>query len=249
MTLKIYTKQDDIPEGLRAEYKQSGNQWVPDLSDDHPVLVLNKTLIQEKGVAEAKVKKLSADLDDALETAKTSGVPRGQALVPKADAEALTEYKALGAPADLKTKIEEHKSLSEESIQRKRTDSLRQLAKDSGYNEEAFTRLPNLPEFISRPSKDGKSTDWFAQLKDDKGVITEKPAKEFVESSPDIAPFMASLKTTQGVKVPGSVMVAAPVNNTDPFASAKAFGEAWNQNRAAGTNVMERFGLAPAKTA
>ena len=223
MTLKIYTKAEDVPEGLRSEYKQSGNQWVPDLSDDHPVLVLNKQLIQEKGVAEAKVKKLSTDLDDALEAAKTSGVPRGQALVPKADAEALTEYKALGAPADLKVKVDEHKTLSDEVTKNKRDQSLRQLAKDSGYNEEAFTRLPSLPEFISRPSKDGKTTDWFAQIKDDKGVITEKPAKEFVESSPDIQPFMAALKATQGVTVPGSVITVPTAG--DPHAWAKQFAD------------------------
>lgn len=224
MTLKIYTKAEDVPEGLRSEYKQSGSQWVPDLSEDHPVLVLNKTLIQEKGVAEAKVKKLSTDLDDALEAAKTSGIPRGQTLVAKADAEALTEYKALGTPADLKVKVTEHGTLTEQVAKTQRDQSLRQLAKDQGYNEDAFIRLPGLPEFTSRAGKDGK-TEWFAQLKDEKGVITEKPAKEFVESSEDIKPFMPSLtQRGQGVQVPGSVMVTNPVAG-DPYTWAKEYGK------------------------
>lgn len=221
MTLKIYTKAEDVPEALRSEYKQSGSQWVPDLSEDHPVLVLNKTLKQEKEVVEARVKKLSHDLDDALEAAKTSGVPRGQALVAKADAEALTEYKALGTPADLKVKITEHGTLTEQVAKTQRDQSLRQLAKDHGYNEDAFIRLPGLPEFTSRAGKDGK-TEWFAQIKDEKGVITEKSAKEFIEASPDIKPFMASLTQKQaGVQVPGSVMATSPTG--DPFKWATDF--------------------------
>ena len=241
--LKIYDKQDDIPEALRPEYKQSGTKWVPDLSEDHPVLVLNKTLKQEKEVEEAKVKKLRTDLDDALEAAKTSGVPRGQALVTKADAEALTGYKAPGTVDEVTAKITEHGTLKSDLDKRNRDDSLRQLSKSLGFNEEAFIRLPNLPDFISKPNKDGKTVDWFAQVKDEKGVITEKPAKEFVEGSTDIAPFLPSLKATQTkqVEVPGGQMTPAPTDG-DPFAWARDFGKNWNESRPT-TDVKAAFGL------
>jgi hypothetical protein len=223
--LKIYDKQDDIPEGLRAEYKQSGTKWVPDLSDDHPVLVLSKTLKQEKEVEEAKVKKLRSDLDDALEASKTSGVPRGQALVAKADAEALTGYKALGTVDEVTAKLTEHGTLKADLDKRKRDDSLRQASKALGFNEEAFIRLPNLPEFVSKPAKDGKTVEWFVQLKDDKGVVTEKPAKEFIESSPDITPFLPSLKVAnKQVEVPGGQMSTTPAPG-DPFAWAKDYAK------------------------
>lgn len=227
--LKIYDKQDDIPEGLRAEYKQSGTKWVPDLSDDHPVLVLSKTLKQEKEVEEAKVKKLRVDLDDALEAAKTSGVPRGQTLVPKADAEALAGYKALGTVDEITGKLAEHGTMKTDLDKRQRDDSLRQASKALGFNEEAFIRLPGLPEFISRPGKDGKTVEWFAQVKDDKGVITEKPAKEFIESSADITPFLPSLKaTTKPVELPGGQMSTQPLQ-TDPFAWAKDYAKTYSE--------------------
>lgn len=240
--LKIYDKQDDIPEGLRAEYKQSGTKWVPDLSDDHPVLVLSKTLKQEKEVEEAKVKKLRVDLDDALEAAKTSGVPRGQALVAKADAEALVGYKALGTVDEVSGKLTEHGTMKTDLDKRQRDDSLRQASKALGFNEEAFIRLPSLPEFISRPGKDGKTVEWFAQVKDDKGVITEKPAKEFIESSADIAPFLPSLKaTTKQVELPGGQLSTEP-SSGDPFAWARDFGKNWNESRPS-TDVKAAFGL------
>jgi hypothetical protein len=239
--LKIYDKQEDVPEGLRSEYKQSGTKWVPDLSEDHPVLVLSKTLKQEKEVEEAKVKKLRSDLDDALEAAKTSGVPRGQALVAKADAEALTGYKALGTVDEVTAKLTEHGTLKSDLDKRKRDDSLRQVSKALGFNEEAFIRLPNQPEFTSKPGKDGKP-EWFAQIKDDKGVITEKPAKEFVESSADIAPFLPSLQATQKqVELPGG-QLSTEQQSGDPFEWARNFGKNWNESRPS-TDVKAAFGL------
>ena len=173
----------------------------------------------------------------------TSGVPRGQALVAKADAEALTGYKALGTVDEVTAKITEHGTLKSDLDKRNREDSLRQLSKSLGFNEEAFIRLPNLPDFISKPNKDGKTVDWFAQVKDDKGVITEKPAKEFVEGSADIAPFLPSLKATQTkqIEVPGGQMSTTPTDG-DPFAWARQFGDQWNKSRPT-TDVKAAFGL------
>lgn len=234
--LKIYNTLDEVPEALREHYVKSDGKYVPQLSDDHPVLTHNKTLLSEKATATAKVRELEADIAAASE----KSVPRGHIAVPKADADLLDKYKAHGTPDEVGTKLTEHKTLSEESVQRKRTDSLRQLAKDHGYNEDAFIRLPGLPEFTSRAGKDGK-TEWFAQLKDEKGVITEKPAKEFVESSDDIKPFMPSLtQRGQGVQVPGSVMVTAPTTG-DPFAWAKEFGKNYSETNAPTTNLAEAF--------
>lgn len=215
--LKIYNTLDEVPEALREHYIKSDGRYVPQLSDDHPVLTHNKTLLSEKATATAKVKELEADIAAASE----KSLPHGHVAVKKADAALLDQYKAHGTPDEVSTKLTEHKSLSEEVAKSKRDQSLRQLAKDHGYNEDAFIRLPGLPEFTSRAGKDGK-TEWFAQIKDEKGVITEKPAKEFIEASPDIKPFMPSLaQKPAGVQVPGSVMATSPTG--DPFKWATDF--------------------------
>ena len=236
--LKIYNTLDEVPEALREHYIKSDGKYVPQLSDDHPVLTHNKTLLSEKATVTAKVRELEADIAAASE----KSIPRGHIAVPKADAELLDKYKAHGTPDEVGARLTEHKSLSEQVAKSQRDQSLRQLAKDHQYNEDAFIRLPNLPEFVSRPSKDGKSTEWFAQIKDDKGVITEKPAKEFVESSPDIQPFMSSLtQRGQGVQVPGSVMVTNPPAG-DPFKWARDFGENWNKSQPK-SDVAAAFGI------
>lgn len=220
--LKIYNTLEEVPEALREHYVKSDGKYVPQLSDDHPVLVHNKTLLTEKANATNKVRELEADIAAASE----KSIPRGHVAVAKADADLLVKYKEHGTPEEVATIKTEHATLKDKDVKRTREESLRQVSKSLNYNEDAFTRLPSLPDFISKPGKDGKSIDWFAQVKDDKGVITEKPAKEFIESSQDIAPFMASLKATgqQEVQLPGSSMtINAPGN--EPFAWAKQFSE------------------------
>lgn len=221
--LKIYNTHDEVPEADRQHYVKSDGKYVPQLSDDHPVLVHNRQLLGEKATATARVKELEAD----IATASEKSIPRGHVAIAKADADLLVKYKEHGTPEEVGAKLTQAKTDAEQIAANKRTESLRQVSKALGFNEEAFTRLPSLPDFISKLGKDGKTVEWFAQIKDDKGVITEKPAKEFIESSQDIAPFMASLKTTNqqsGVELPGSSMTVNPPSS-DPFAWAKSFSE------------------------
>jgi len=221
--LKIYNTLDEVPEALREHYVKSDGKYVPQLSDDHPVLVHNKTLLTEKANATNKVRELEADIAAASE----KSVPRGHVAVPKADADLLSKYKEHGTPDEVTTKLTEHGTMKADLDKRKRDDSLRQASKALGFNEEAFIRLPNLPEFISKSGKDGKTVEWFAQVKDDKGVITEKPAKEFVEASPDITPFLPSLKAeTKQVELPGGQMSTQPPSS-DPFAWAKNYAKTY----------------------
>lgn len=240
MALKTYTKADDVPEGLRGDYKQSGSVWVPDLSDDHPVLALNKTLKQEKEVEEAKVKKLRADLDDALEAAKTSGVPRGQVLVAKADAELLNEVKALGPVADIKVKLTEHETLKADATKRQREDKLVTVAKELGFeNADMFKLLNNLPDFDIRDGKDGKKT--VIALVKDGDKTTEKPALEFLEASADHAPFLPALKSTSGgVTVHGSSSTTTPKPG-DTFAWARDYAKNYGENAQPVTDLAKSF--------
>jgi len=236
--LKTYDKLDDVPEALREHYKLIQGRYVPELSDDHPVLVTNKTLLNEKNAVEAKVGELTAD----LESAKASGLPRGHVAVTKAEGELLNEVKQLGKIEDIKATLAEHETLKTDLATRKRADTLRSVAGDLGYNPDAFVLLPNLPDFESRDSKDGKK--WFAKVKDDKGVVTERLANEFIEGSDNLKPLLPALKATDSnVQVPGSGSGAGG-GGKDPFASAKEFAKNWNESAKAGTDVESRFGVA-----
>lgn len=224
--LKIYNTLEEVPEALREHYVKSDGRYIPQLSDDHPVLVHNKTLLGEKATATARVKELEAD----VATASEKSIPRGHVAVAKADADLLSKYKEQGTPDEVAAKVAEHGTMKADLDKRQRDDSLRQASKALGFNEEAFIRLPNLPEFVSKPAKDGKTVEWFAQVKDDKGVVTERPAKEFIESSADIAPFLPSLKTAAAkpVEVPGGQMTTQPTGG-DPFAWARDFAKNYTE--------------------
>lgn len=239
--LKIYDKESDIPEGLRSEYKLSGTKWVPDLSDDHPVLALNKTLKQEKEVVEARVKKLSSDLDDALEAAKTSGVPRGQALVPKADAEALNGYKALGTVDEVKAKVDEHGTLKESEVKRQREDKLASVAKELSLDGEMFKRLNGLPDFDIRDGKDGKKA--VVALVKDGDKLVEKPALEYLEASTDHAPFLPALKTkAAGITINASSGSTGQQQPGDQYAWAKQFADNYVKTTQPTTDWTTAFG-------
>jgi hypothetical protein len=195
--LKTYKTLDEVPEALREHYRKQDGVYVPVLDDDHPVLVHNKTLLSEKSQATAKVKELEADIEEAKKTT----VPRGHVTVAKADADLLNNYKALGTVDEVKAKVTEHATLKESEAKRQREDQLVNVAKVLGYdNVEAFKRLPNLPEFEIRGEGDKQKV--IAKLKEGDKVV-EKDAKPYLESSPDIAPFLSALKTG-GVTVHGS---------------------------------------------
>lgn len=236
MSLKIYDKLDDVPEGLRGEYKQSGNRYVPDLSEDHPALVLSKTLKQEKEVEEAKVKKLRSDLDDALEAAKTSGVPRGQALVAKADAELIDKYKPLGTPDELTAMKTEHGTLKSDLDKRKRQDAHTVAAKELGYNVDAFLRLPDMPELEVR-EKDGKKSV-VAKVKDGENTV-EKPAKEFIEAN--YAALMPALQAKAGVTLPVGGGSGEEGQGQDPFKWARDYGKEYTEQSKPITDTFAEF--------
>lgn len=207
--LKTYNSIDEVPEALREHYKMSADKYVPDLSDDHPVLAQNKRLLREKADAVAKAEELKAD----VEAAKSSSVPRGHVAVAKADAELLEKVKAHGSGDEVIAKLTEHKTLKEETETRRRQDSLVEVARELGYVPEAFVRLQGLPEFEIR-EKDGVKT--VVALVKNGDTIVEKPAQEFVEGSADFAPFLPALKadskTTTRVHGTSGTVAAPPKN-------------------------------------
>lgn len=234
--LPAYTKQEDVPEALREHYlKGADGKWHAEIPTDHPAIKTNATLLADKQTAEAKVTQLESD----LEHAKASGVPRGHKAVANADVEFLEKLKAHGTVQEVETKLTEHKTLKDEVDKRTREDKLKLVAKDLGYdNVEAFVLLPKLPDFEKRTGKDGKNT-WIALIKDAKGVVTEKPAQEFIESSADIAPFLPALKTTDGVRLHGTAGEGG--GGADPFAAAREFGKRYVENAKPAGDIFAAF--------
>lgn len=236
--LKIYNTLDEVPEALREHYAKVDGKYVPQLSDDHPVLTHNKKLLSEKSEATAKVAEIQADLDQA----KQHSVPRGHVAVAKADSDLLDKYKALGKTPEELTAIQtEHGTMKQDTEKRAREDNLRLVAKELNYQPEAFILLPNLPEFEIRDGKDGKK-QVIAKPRDDKGVVTEKLATEFIESSPTIAPLLPALKTTEGVRVHTSP-AGVGTESTDPFAWAREYGKQHNEASKPAGDIFESFNI------
>jgi hypothetical protein len=237
--LQSYANQTDVPEALREHYsKREDGKWHADIPDEHPAVKHNAKLLSEKQGAETKVTQLTSD----LESARAGNLGRGQVAVSKSDIALLDEYKALGEPAEVKVKLTEHGTLKEGEDKRKREEKLVEVAKELGYdNTKAFVLLPNLPDFDIRTDKDGKKV--FALVKDGDKTI-EKPAAEYLESSPDHSPFLTALKTkteSNGVTVNTTSSTTTPQQN-DPFAWARDFGKNWNESRPA-TDVKAAFGI------
>lgn len=234
---KPFDKQEDVPEALREHYsKREDGKWHPDINSDHPAVKHNAKLLSEKATAEGKVTKLESD----LESARAGNLGRGQTAISSSDAKLLDQYKALGTPDEVGAIKTEHATLKEKDTKRVREDSLRQLAKDYGYNEEAFVRLPGLPEFESRAGKDGK-TEWFAKLIGADKVVSEKSAKEWIEASADIKPFMASLtQKSDGVRVPTTGPTTQPASS-EPYAWAKQFAEDYSKQNAPTVNLVDAW--------
>lgn len=238
MLKNSYDSQESIPENLRGAYVLSGGKWLLDeLSEDHPIITKNKEVLREKSKAVSKVEELQADLDNA----KGSSIPRGQVAIAKADADLLDKYKPLGPPAEIESKLAEHKTLSEKVTKQEADTKLREVAKVLSYEPEAFVRLSGLPEFEIRGEGDKKTV--VAKLKDDKGVITEKPAQEFIESSSEIAPFLPALKAqSAGVRFHGTTGNGSTGKSV--FDAAREVGKQHNEARKQGSSINERFGIA-----
>lgn len=194
-----YSNQEDIPENMRGAYVLSGGKWILDeLDKDHPIVAKREELLTENSTQKRKITRLENE-KGALES---EVLPDGHVAILKADAELVEKVKPFGTSTEIVTKLTEHKTLKEESETRRRSDHLTEVAKVLGYTPEAFVRLQGLPDFDIR-EKDGQK-QVIAKVKEN-GVITEKPANEFIESSADIAPFLPALKTQgNGVRVPGS---------------------------------------------
>lgn len=232
--LKIYNTLDEVPEGLREHYVKSDGKYVPQLSDDHPVIVHNKKLLSEKSEATARVAEIQADLDHA----KSHSLQRGQVAIAKAESELLDKYRPLGTPDELTVIKTEYSTLKQDAEKRTREDNLRLVAKELNYNPDAFILLQDLPEFEIRDGKDGKK-QVIAKVKDGDKVV-EKDGAPYIESHPKIAPLLPALKVAEGVRVHTSA-AGAGTQPVDQFAWAREFGKQYSENAKPVTDLVTAF--------
>lgn len=196
--LKIYDKLDDVPEALREHYELSAGKYVPKVSDDHPLVKHNATLLNEKKAADEKAAKLESD----LQSARAGNLPRGQRAVSTADAELLEKVKAAGVtkPEEFDALKTERDGLKVTEAKRAKEDNIRALARAKGWDaEQAVTLLadePTLPDFLIA-DKGGKK-EVTAKIKKSDTEFENKPFDDVWNSTPKLKALESSLKPAGG---------------------------------------------------
>jgi hypothetical protein len=172
--LKIYDKLDDVPEALREHYRKSGDRFVPEVSDDHPLVTQKATLLNEKKAADDKATKLEADLQSA------GGVTKPE------------EFDAL------KT---EHAGFKAKAEQADAAAHAAQIGEAMKWDREKTARLVpkvfDLSQVEIRDGKDGKK-ELIARVKQADGSAVEKPFADVVKATPELSDLLPALAATPG---------------------------------------------------
>ncbi len=209
--LKPYDKQEDIPEALKEHYsRRDDGKFHADIPNDHPAVKHNATLLSEKQAAEEAARTAKAD----LESAKASGLPRGHVAIPKADADLLTEIKALGDVETIKEAVTKYPE-AKQALEGVEREKVYDLAADSlGYtNKEAFKAAARAHKLVVE-MKDEKENGKTVQ----KPYVGDKPLSEFIESTADLKALEPAFQLkgeggTQFVKQPSG----GPSNKKNEF--------------------------------
>jgi len=213
--LKTYTDESQIPTELKDFYAERNGKYEPQVDGVDSisgVLAKNTELLgkvsghaTEIAGKDAEIQRLSGQ----LATASNSTLPRGHVAVPTAKAALLEQYEPLGTPEELKTMKGEHGTLKTRTEAIEREKHLRAVARASDYDEEAFIRLPDLPEFDLRDSdeKDAQGNpkkQAIAKLKGENNTTIEKPVKQWLEASEQHKPLLPALvvKKQEGTYLP-----------------------------------------------
>lgn len=194
----FYQNETDIPDNLKGAYEaKNGRYELLKLSDEHPVVKHNETLVREKGEVETKLSNLTAtvgNLERERDEAKAKTVPHGFRAVKTDVAELGEAVKASGLTKEqftaLKTENDEFKAKAAEDA---KTELNREAGKFLGYNETAFAKLAGSLDLTK--DSEGKFT-----VKD--GEVTKPLTKEFVEAHADFSEFLDSLKAKPRTKTP-----------------------------------------------
>lgn len=197
MLKQSYDSQDAIPENLRGAYVLSDGKWVLDsLPADHPIVSKRDELLRENSTQKGTITRLNNE-KTALEG---NVLPAGHVAVPSADAQYAEKLKPLGTAAEIESKLQAHDELKSKLESREKSDALRTIALESGYDPDKIAALEDrfpVPSF-KEVEVDGKKQrrPIFKTLIDGKEV--ERTFIEHLESDPKLKPLQDSLKAAQG---------------------------------------------------
>lgn len=202
----------EVPEAFREHYVMKGGKAVAEVSSDHPLVLNNATLLNEKTAAETKATSaetkalgLQADLDSA----KASTLPRAHQAVPNADADLLRAVKEAGITKleDFTTLKDEHATLKVKDAEVVKVKKAEEVGEAMGWDKAKTAllvpKIYDLSQVEVRTGADGKKTA-VEKVKQADGSFVEKPFADVVSKTPDLAALAPSLATQSGTKVLGS---------------------------------------------
>lgn len=207
MLKQSYDSQDAIPENLRGAYVLSDGKWVLDsLPVDHPVVTKRDELLRENSTQKGTITRLNNE-KTALEG---SVLPAGHVAVPTGDAQYAEKLKPLGTAAEIESKLQAHDELKGKLESREKSDALRTIALESGYDPDKIAALEDrfpVPSF-KEVEVDGKKQQRPIFKTSIDGKEVERTFTEHLESDPKLKPLQESLKATaatnNGTRVHGS---------------------------------------------
>lgn len=239
MLKRSYAKLEDIPQALRSEYVLKDGKYVLDVEgfeNVDSVLDKNQELLAQHSTDKTEITSLKGQVTK-LTNEKTAlegkSLPDGHVAIPAADKPLYDTVKSLNLPAEeIKTKVTEHGALKDKE---RRTE----LAHVMKWKPEAVEHMQGLPEYEIRDKtengkvvmgEDGKPEKVaIARIKDAKGVVTEKPLKEYFDQTPALKVFEPSLLAEpqqSGIEMP-------------PFGTS---GTGLKEDNLAGSVIASRYG-------
>lgn len=144
-------------------------------------------------------------------------LPDGLVLLPKADADELAAYRALGKPDEVKTKLGDATKLQGELATQKRATLLAEAAEATGWSAPAFVKLANAENLhveIREETVDGKPVKKAYARKADAANDPLKPLTEYAETQ--LKDFLPALAKSDGNPPPAGPRVPAQRASGDP---------------------------------
>lgn len=245
MKKSVYDKLEDIPQIDRDENnyqlcQEAGspnfNKYVLILDGAHPVQAKNTQLLTEKATKDQQHQTVLAQKDTEIQrltgevaAAKQTSLPAGHVAVPLDKFQTLQQFETLGKFDEVKTKVEEFGTLKEKDEANTRKTLLSEAARAHSLDPDAFValaepkKLADALEMREIPdAKGNKEKHYFVKHKDAEGKDTMTVLSDYVKTSDDFKPFLASLTPSSDKK-----KIPIPPNKTGETPAAVSGAKAY----------------------
>ena len=174
--------------------------------------------VEELEKLPAKVKDLEADNHKYRQVEKPellAKIPKdGDVVIPKAKADALAAYEALGAPEEVKATVEKAGTLESELANRDREAKARSAARANQWNEDAFLAMPGALDHTFEERGEGEAKEWYIVPPGE----NQQAAKltEYVEQNARWKPLRPALAAIQQQPAPAGTRITPMVGDSGP---------------------------------